>query len=157
MEQEKKEINWRAAEYEYAQKGAGWYWVLGGICTALVVIALWQKNFFFALFIILAGLIILSLGKKRPEIFEFSLTNDKVKIGERVSCEYKDFENFSVRERPGRLDELILKKKALVNPYLRLPIDSKLAVRAKSFLREKLPEVEHQESLIDIISEWLKL
>ena len=155
MPSEKKEIIWRAAEYEHRKKDVGWYWITGGLAGVLILIALWQKNFFFAFFIVLAGVMIFAFGKRRPQIYEFRINGSGIYIGEKITYNYEQLESFSIHNWPGRLDELVLKKKAMVNPYLKIPIDSKLAVEARAILLEQLPEVEYQESLIDAIADWL--
>ena len=116
--------------------------------------AFWQKNFFFAIFIILAGAMLLFFSRRRPQILDFKLDGEGIAIGDNIFYDYDRFEGFLIRSRPQRLDEVILKKKTAINPYIKVPIDSKLAPKARDILGENLPEVEYQESLIDILSEW---
>lgn len=151
----RKEITWRAAEYEYIPKDVGWYWVIGGVAAIFVGLALWQKNFTFALFIALAATTVIFFGKRRPQILEFKINEKGVGIGSKIFYEFERLENFSIRSRPRHLDEIVLNKKTLVNPYIRVPIDSKSAMEAKAILQKNLPEVEYQESTIDALSEWL--
>ncbi|MDI6821215.1 MAG: hypothetical protein QMD65_03535 [Patescibacteria group bacterium] len=153
-EEIKKEISWRAAEYDYVKKDISWFWIVGGVATALVLVAIWQGNFFFAVFIALAGAVVLFFGRRRPQILDFKINEVEVRIG-KIEYKFELFENFSFRKRPMFLDEIVLKKKTAFNPYVKIPIDSKLAEEVKSVLLEKLPEVEYQESLIEIFSDWL--
>lgn len=150
---EQNEITWRAAEYRYIKKGAGWYWLIGFIASALVVISLFQDNFFFAVFIVIAAAMLITLGGRKPQIFDFKINDKGVAIGDKIFYDYERLEGFTIRNRPEQLDEIVFKKKATINPHIKIPIDSKLAPKVKNILETKLPEIEYQESLIDIIFE----
>lgn len=148
------EIIWKAAEYEHAPKDVSWYWLIGSGAFFLLLLALWQKNFFFAVFIILAAFLVIGFGKRRPQIIDFKVNDEGIEIGKKFIA-YEGLEHFAVRSRPEHLDEIILKKKTAINPFVHVPIDSKLGEKVRALLLEKLPQEEHQESLVDLFSEWL--
>ena len=150
-----EEISWRAPEYSYTVKGNYWYAITIVIAFILLIIALTQKNFFFAIFIILAEVMLIFFAKKRPQIIDFEINDTGIAIGKNSFYEYDNLEGFSIDSHPPRLDEIILKKKTAVNPYIKIPIDSKLAIQAKEILAQKLPEIEYQASIIDILANWL--
>ncbi|MFH0806225.1 MAG: hypothetical protein V1885_00640 [Candidatus Brennerbacteria bacterium] len=151
-----KELSWSAAEHEYVEKDVVWYLTIGGLALLLFIIALWQANYFFAIFVALAGIILANFGKRRPKVFEFRITAEGVGIGEKFFA-FERLESFSLRERKDALHELIVKQNAYVNPYLRIPADRETAKRARALLAERLPEEEYQESLLDIFADWLGL
>ncbi|MGC9611130.1 MAG: hypothetical protein ABSE68_02840 [Minisyncoccia bacterium] len=156
MENDKKnEISWRAPEFEHFKKSPGWYLIVGGAALVLFIIAIWQKNFFFGIFILLAGIMVVSSGNRKPAILDFKLTEKGCEAGRGVFYEYGKLENFSLRNRPGRLDELIIKKKTSFNPFLRIPIDSRTAEKARIFLVQKLDEVEHKDSFLELLIDFL--
>ena len=152
--QAKKEIQWKAAEYEHFEKDPLWYVGLVVGAIILLLVALWQKNFFFAVFIIIATALVSFFGRRKPRVVEFLIDEKGIHIGNTVH-EYDQIESFSIIQRPGYLDELIITKKAALNPHVRIPIDSHLAETAKEFLKERLTEVEHQHSVIDAIADRL--
>jgi len=151
----KNEISWRAAEYDFVPKDVSWYWLVGGVAAALFLIALWQGNFFFAIFVVLAGAVMIFFGRRRPQIFDFKINEEEVIIG-KLRYKFDFFEGFALRKRPGRLDEIVLKKKKAFNPFLKIPIDSILAQDARVLLLSKLPEIEYSDSLVDIFFDWIK-
>jgi uncharacterized membrane protein len=158
MANEKKEevkggMTWRAAEYEHYDKSTAWYVVNGVVAAAIIGYALYQKNFFFAVFIVIAFIMLMFFSRRRPEVFDFRVDESGIGVG-RSSYNYESIENFSMRSRLGRLDELILKRKVSMNPIVKIPIDSKLAGEVKEFLGGKLPEIEYEESLLDTFAEW---
>jgi len=147
----KNEISWRAAEYDHVEKGLYWYLAVGGVSLLLLAFALWQKNFFFGIFIVIAGIMLIALGNRRPDVLDFKLTEKGFDDGRGSFYEYEQLDHFSVRNRLGRLDELMLKKKSAFNPFLRIPIDSKTAGEARIFLAQKLTEVEYEPTILDAL------
>lgn len=148
-------LSWRAAEYQFTKKGPLWYLTIGLIGLILLIIALKQKNFFFGLFILIAGTVIFYLGRRRPKVINFTIDDEGVKIGKYTVFRYDQLEKFSFRQNPNQLDEIILKRKTIFNPYLILPIDSTNLEKAKNILKEKLEEFEYEPSFLDIFTNWL--
>ena len=149
------EITWRAAEYDHFEKSGSWYLIVGGVSLVLLIISLWQGNFFFAIFILLAAIMVVTFGNRRPAVLEFGLNQEGCNMGRGNFFKYDQLESFSLRSRPGRLDEIIFKKKTSFNPYARIPVDSQTAEKIKIFLVQKLPEEEYKDSLLDILVDFL--
>ena len=150
-----KEISWRAAEYEYFHKDALWYFVVAIIGLALIVLALWKNNFLFAIFIIISTVLFVTLGKKKPRVVEFKINDKGVGIGKNVFYDYENIESFDAKSYPDRLDELILKRKSPIHPFVRIPIDSKHLKEVKEILSKHLEEKKYEDSVIDSISDTL--
>lgn len=155
--QDPKEISWRAAEFEFREKGPLWYLVIGLVSATLIIVSFAQKNFFFAVFILVASLILMFFGRLRPAVFNFKIGEGGINVGDNKFFTYEKLDGFAIVDRPGRLDEIVIKKKTVINSFLKLPIDSKNAAKAKELLSSKLAEIEYKESIIDIFSNLLKL
>jgi hypothetical protein len=152
---EEKEIQWRAAEYEHSEKARSWFvWVIV-ISFAISIFGFFKRNFFFGTFALIAGGMIIMFARRRPQIFDFTISEKGIFVGNAVTLSYDQIENFAIRSRPGHLDEIVLKKKSMINPFVHIPIDSELAIKAREILKEKLPEEEHNESIIDIIFDYI--
>jgi hypothetical protein len=150
-----KEISWRAAEYDYYEKDLNWYLLVGALALLLIIVALWQKDFFFAVFILLSSTMVIILGRQRPEVLDFRLTEEGCHLGAKLFYPYDALENFSITERSGRLDEMVLKRKTAFNPYIRVLLDNQTATKVREFLKDKLPEVEREETFMDIFTHLL--
>lgn len=148
----KNEFVWRAAEYEYTEKTLTWFIALGIVVLVVAIVSLVERDFFFAVFAVLAGVLVAVFARRRPQVLEFSVSEDGVRVGDRLSFSLGEFRSFALYSRPGHLDELIFKKRTAVNPYVRVPIDAALAERVKGFLKDRLDEEEFTESLVDLIS-----
>jgi len=148
------EVIWRAAEFEHSEKTTLWYVGLGIATIVLLAIAFIQKNFFFAIFIFIAAGTVFFFAEKKPAVFDFKVNEEGVTIGNRV-FRYDDLHNFAVHERPGKLDAIVIHRKVNINPHLMIPADMRTINKAKAILSRKLPEVEYNESIIEIFSDLL--
>ncbi len=155
IKKEKKEVSWRAAEYEHLEKERGWFLIIGAVAFVLAVFAFWQNDFFFGVFIVLATALVMYFGRREPRVYDFAVGERGVSIGEK---EYPlgRLESFSIRERRNRLDDLVIKKKTNANPFIHIPVDERTAKDVRRILKEAgLPETEYQESIIDIVTDLL--
>lgn len=156
MTKEKEEkIVWKAAEFEYREKDVSWYWIFATVFVILGMIALWQKNFFFLVFLIVAGAVAVFFSRRRPRVLEFKIDDNGISIGSQTRYPFKDFEGFDIHKRPGRLDELVFRHKGYLRKIVRLPIDSELGREAAIFLEKRLRRAKYEETLIDVISDWV--
>ena len=149
-----QELTWRAAEYQFMEKSVGWYWFVIIAAIVLIFLAVLGRNFFFGVFVVLATAMVIFFGRKRPQVLDFKLSDKGVAIGENVFYDYDRLEGFMILEKPGRLDEIVLKKKAAINPFLKLPIDAKSGKDAEIILQGHLPPIQYEESLLDVVSDW---
>ena len=153
-----KEIIWSAPEYHHHEKGVAWHWLV--IITAIVVVAaaLWQKNFLFAIFAVIAAALMTSFGRKQPRTFNFKLSEKGLDIGGKFLYPYETLKGFSIVPNPddSELSELILRTTKITNPWLRIIIAAQRAEAIKHFLAAHIPEIEYEEKLSDQIGKLLK-
>lgn len=155
-EKKKNEVSWRAAEFRYFEKSRSWYMWIIGAAALIFLIAVWQNNFFFAVFIAIAAALLVFMGKKKPRIIDFKINEDGVYIGSDAFYDYDSLKWFAIRTRPGSLDEIVIRRDATVNPIVKIQADSKVTPEAREILKEKLEEVEYKESVIDALSEYFR-
>lgn len=148
-----KKIEWRAAEFHYIEKDYLWYVAVVAIAVVLLTFALVGKSFFFAVFVIIATVLVIEFGKRRPRTLDYELNEKEVLIDNRMSFPYKTIVSFHIRKRLGFLDEIVFRRDTRVNPFVHLPIDEDLAIKAREFLSQYLEEDEHEHSIVDIIAE----
>ena len=146
-------IEWRAAEFHYFEKDYLWYVGVSATALVLLTFALIQRSFFFAVFVVIAAVLVIEFGKRRPRILDYELNDKSVVIDGRMRVPYKEMESFHIRKRRGLLDEIVFRRTTRVLPFMHLPIDEDLAVTVREFLLERLPEDEHEHSIVDIIAE----
>lgn len=151
----KTELHWKAPDFEYRQKNISWYWSSVFIAVVLLALALWQKNFLFAVFIVLGEIMLVVWANKLPRFFGFSIDERGISI-EKKFYPYSEIEHFSILEQNNDFNEIILKSKKGLSPYISLRIKRDLLPKAKAILLEYLPEEEYEETLPDAFSRFIK-
>ncbi len=155
-EEKEKSITWRAAEYEYRKKGRGWYIAIITVTLLIAVFALWQRNFFFMVFILIAGLMVIVLGNKKPRVVDFYIDEEEVRVGNDIAYSYGDIEWYAIVNRENELNQIVIKTTSKINPVLKLRADSKITPKAREVLSEKLEEKTYEPSMIELFSDILK-
>ncbi|HEY4524115.1 MAG TPA: hypothetical protein VJK04_04600 [Candidatus Paceibacterota bacterium] len=150
-----KTISWEAPEFIYHQKTVAWYWVTIFITLACFLFAVWTKNFLFAIFIVIAEILLVVWSREMPHMLEFSVTKDGVKIGKKHFYGFEELSNFSIFDtRHG--SELILKRKNKISQYIKIPLNDDNIEEIQTFLLEKLMQKDYEESLPDSLFRLIK-
>jgi hypothetical protein len=147
-------ISWRAAEYEYKKRTLPWHLTVAAVVLGGSILAFITGNFFFGLFLIGAGILIFFFSKQKPQICEFRVSEEAVEIVGKMKIPLDAIKEFSIRERPSALDELIIRKNVRINPYVRIQVESKLGEKVREILSKTIKEVEYDEPMIDVISDY---
>ncbi|MEK7611892.1 MAG: hypothetical protein AAB407_00940 [Patescibacteria group bacterium] len=154
----KKEIQWTAPEFHYYHKNFGWYWIVIGSSIVLASVAVFQRNFLFAVFIAIAALLVLAWGMRRPKDIDFTLSEKGIAIGEHHFHPYDNLEGFAIIPAPEdpELAELIFKTKSHIEPWLIVILAEQRKEAVHTFLTDVLPEIEYEDSFIRHIARILR-
>jgi hypothetical protein len=145
------EINWEAPEFEYYPKGVVWFSITIFIAVLFLAIAIWQKNFLFGVFILLAEILILIWGNQKPRILNFKIDDDKIYAGEHNSYKIENIAAFAFTKSimPGFWDLKIYFKNRF-GQELKFIIPEEIYEYVRGFLIQKnILEMEYNESLIE--------
>src|SRR3989344_6320247 len=156
---DKKEFEWSAPEFEYHPKTISWYWLLAIAGIVIITIALLQKNFLFAIFVLIALVLVWKMGHQHPRYLDFHLDENGLTIDSGRVQPYEGMDGFAVQKidyDENGLSEIILRRKHRLGTYLRVLIPSRHVGEVKLFLNKYLPEIEYEETLTDHISRLLK-
>ncbi len=154
-----KQISWSAPEYHYYEKGPRWYWGLIAIAAIIVVIALFQKNFLFAIFTVLAAILLGIWGTRTPRTFTFTLSEAGLDIGGKKFYPFDAFSGFSVISaipESDTLGEIVLREKGVTGSWVKVIVGKDQLSEIHATLAEHLPESEHQASIAEHIAKILR-
>ena len=143
------EIQWQAPEFEYRPKSVSWYWISIIISAAIIAFAIWERNFLFGIFIVVAEILFIAWGNEAPATVNFTLTESDLLIGETKHYQVKLFENFSVDELGGGWTELFFAFKTKLKMPIKIMLPKAKIEEVRKNLRTVLPEVEFKPSLLD--------
>lgn len=151
-----KLLAWEAPEFRYFEKSTSWF--TGTIIVAVVLglIALWQKNFLFLIFILIAEALVLYWGKQSPRLFKYQAFAEGILEDERKLYAYGSYQSFALLY-DNRLAELILKPKKNLGGYTRILMSVELKDAAIAEVSQYLPFFEYEESFIEHLANRLRL
>lgn len=163
MPKQKSENNsliFKAPDFEYQPKSAGWFWSSIVIALGLIFLALWQNNFLFAVFVVVGEIVIISLGSRKPSEWKIEMTEKEIilkkgQIEKRFNFS-NDFVDFGIRDSSGDFKELVLKKKTTFNPFLEVYFPKDKEEEIRKIISKILSEKEYPLSLMDSISKLLR-
>src|SRR5690348_2499840 len=88
-------ITWEAPEFECRDKGVAWYCISIIVAAIIVAFAVWEKNFLFGLFIVIAEVLFIVWGNRLPRMIGLAASEAGITI-EEVFYAFRDFENVSI-------------------------------------------------------------
>jgi len=123
--------------------------------TIAVLFQIIQKNIITTVLFGLLGVVILIKANKKPEVINFEINPLGVKVGERL-YQFREIKSFWIEYEPALgIKELSLQPKKWYRSFIKIPTYDQNPVQLRSFLLNFLPEVEHKDSLADVLSRKL--
>lgn len=151
-------ITWHAPEFEHRPKTAVWYWTSIVIAVALILIAIWQKNYFFALFAVIAEVLVLVLGSREPRMVQFKLDEKGLHIDGRKSFPFVEFRHWSV-DAEGFFDpdypDIIIYTSGHFHAGTHVKVPRALLPEVQEALRRNAKEVPFEPSSMDVLEKFL--
>lgn len=148
-----EKIEWLAPEYEHKEQSVDWFWALGIIVFAVAVTSIIYRNYFFAILIVLGGILLAHFTIKKPEMVDYELTEEGLKIKNTVYL-YKTIKHFWVQKDPTPL--LFIHSDKLFMPVITIPIYPNMALKIQEkFLKMNVPEIEMKDHPSVKIMEFL--
>lgn len=144
-------LKWRAPEFEHVEKSTTWYWGSMVVAVILMAIALWQKNFLFAVLIMVAELAIFMLSEEKPKMWDFTIDQRGVTIEKHKLYKYSTMTMYDIHDFSDEYHELVLQTKSKVHHYIKIFIHVEDEERVMDLLDEWVPRGEIQVTFIELI------
>jgi hypothetical protein len=143
-------LEWEAPEYEHRPKSSVWYWGSITIAVLILAVAVWQKNFLFAAFVVLAEILMLTWGERPPRLLTFSLSEKGLTIDENTFYPLGNFKSFSLdRESHEEWAGIVLFFESHLRPSILVHTPHAEAEEIAAALRKKVKEVPWEPTLLD--------
>ena len=149
-------FTWEAPEFRHYLKDFYWYWASLLVTAVLFALSLWQGNFLFAVFVVIAEFIVIRSGNEPPKSVRFSITKQGVQVGTHRLYTYDTLLGFAASDEPDGLSELFLQSKNKFSPVVKLHAYSYELEKIKTTLGEFLPELEYEETPFDAIAKIIR-
>ena len=144
-------IAWEAPEYERFSKGQLWFLILGLATLTLAAVAFYYGNYFFALFIVIAGILVGWFAVREPKTIHFAVTSEGVQFENKIYL-FDDLKSFWIFYEPPLFKELSVESKKIFMPHLKAPLGDADPDEIRKKLLKFLPEEKQKEPFITIIS-----
>lgn len=150
-------IGWQAPEFEYQTKGVSWYWLSVILATLMIGFAVWQRNFLFGVFVVIAEILVLIWGNKKPRFVYFRITGEGFEIVGEKFYPYRDIEAFSIEEDvASEWSRLVFELRGKLKPAFSVGFPTARRREIREALQTFLPEHEWRESFFDSIEKFLR-
>jgi len=151
---DRETIQWSAPEYEHKKHSVDWFWAVGIVAVSLAIAAIIYQNILFAILITLGAFTLLLYAARRPHVLYFELNQKGVRIGDTL-YPYHTLRSFWLRENHKGAVVVLESKKTLM-PHMSVPLAHDVEPdEVHAFLAEHLPEEEHQESVSEVLMDYL--
>ncbi|MBI2669867.1 MAG: hypothetical protein HYX20_01875 [Candidatus Yanofskybacteria bacterium] len=119
------------------------------------LVQIFQKNIITTIFFAMLGTVLLLNAKNKQELGEFEINPAGIKTNNNL-LRYKELKSFWIEYDPVLdIKELSLQTKKWYLPYVKIPITGQNPVQIRLALLEFLPEIEHKDTLVEILARKL--
>jgi hypothetical protein len=159
LERSNEKLVWSALEYEEKERSQDWFWALGIIVITSSIAAIIFENYFFAVLLVLSGVLLGFFAIKKPDIVTYELNPKGLIIRNRL-YPYEKIKSFWIQiDIQGETDLrpiFFIHSERAFMPILSIPIDETIAGDIHSIMLSKnIPEVEMKEHASEKIMEVL--
>ena len=154
-----EKVSWSAWEYEFKEQSNDWFWALGVIVVAGSIASVIFANYFFAMLLIIGGVLLGYFAKQKPGIAHYELNDKGLQIKNRI-YPYKEIKAFWVQE--GNVDGvdlkpmLFIKSSRLFLHIISFPIEPYHGTKIRDkMLANNIPEEEMKAHPSEKIMDFL--
>lgn len=151
-------LSWQFPSFQRHERGLTWYIIASIVAVALFIYAIVQKNFLFAIIIILIAIVVVAKDFISPHQVKFTVDEDGVTIGDR-GYRFREFNTFWLAYEPPQVKMLYLTFKSGIRPSYPIPLGSENPLRIRAVLQKYIREDLEQESedLTDRLGRMFKI
>ncbi len=139
-----KKIEWTAPEYKHVEKSVDFLWAIGVIALVIAGIAIWQRNYIFAIFIITAGASLILFSIRHPLEVSFGIDTEGLTMG-KDKYPWKRLKGFHIKKEEDHSTLLIETDKYFL-PVYTIPMKLEITDEIKDELIKVIPNIELEES-----------
>ncbi len=148
-------FEWHSLEFSEEPKSREWFFGVGLVAAALAIWSAFTLNIMFFLVIIVSALALFLLARREPKEYHFKITTSGI-WADKEFLPFHSLESFWIFESPHQ-QILSVKAKSRFSLGHHLFLREGDSEKVKGILTNYLPEVEEHYSLIDWLSDWLRI
>ena len=146
---------WQVSEFEYKEKKRNWYWIVGIIALALIVVAVIMNNYLLGFLVLLGAFLMFTQSTQQPLDLDIEISEQGINIHDKMH-RFETIQAFWMKETKSEEVMLILLTSQNMTPLESLIIPPEIdPLELREYLLEFIPEEElrqsYTERLMDII------
>lgn len=147
-----KKLEWQAFDHIREKKDSDWFWFIGIIAGAIIILAVVFNNILLGLLVLIGTAVIFMAANTPPQIINHQINRRGIQVGD-ILYTYATLESFYVIDEDGfERDRLILKSRKTLMPLIVIPLGSEVKPdQIREYLLEYLNEEEMYEPTIQRI------
>jgi len=148
-------IEWSAPEYSHKERGNDWFWTLGLITIVTCGIAVWLKNYVFAIFLFVSGASLVLFTLRHPQDINYIIETKGFHFGKDLYF-WKNIKSFNIKnnDKDPYLKLMIETGKRFL-PVYTIPVPKEMEIEVKETLLKLIPRSEIDESKSMVFAEKL--
>ncbi len=148
-----EKLEWSHLEYEEKERNPDWFWALGIIVIAISITSFIYQNYFFAIFIVLSGLLMVMFAIKKPEMVNYELNQKGLQIKNRL-YPYDKIKSFYVQTE-GK-PTLFIRSERKFMDIIPVPLIESITPQVQNiFISKEILEEEMHEHFSEKVMEVL--
>lgn len=144
-------FSWNTPEYTFKEKRKDWYWIVGAVALALIIVSIILQNYLFSFFIAIGTFLMISLASKEPLSLPVEISEHGVRVYKEI-YPYNSIFSFWINYNENDEGILLLLTDTKISPIMSLSIDEDIDImELREYLLNFVEEKEMKESLTDRI------
>lgn len=156
---EQVNINWEIDEFVKHQRSKRWYIIASVVTLILIIWAIFDKNYLFALIIILFSALIVFYDGESPKKIKIELKYNGISVGKKF-YKFESISKFYIIYKPEEnIKRIYFEFRNPINNRLALPLENKNPIVIRNYLLQYIKEDldKENEPLSEGLSKILKL
>lgn len=149
-------LQWTAPEFEKTERGVLWHAGIVAVGALIGIFCLWQQNYVFLLFVVIAVLLMLFLNKSDATVYTYGLVPDGIEVDGELVYNLRSLTGFAlIDDGASPYGELVLRRTKRLTQYVRILIPREQMEAARMLLGGPLTEFVYNETLGEYIMKRL--
>jgi len=116
-------LSWQTYEYVQKKRRVEWFWAVGIIAVAVIVVSIIFQNFLFAILVLLSVFTLFLFASREPRLVTFSITARGILAG-KLLYPYTSLESFCISKTDPESINLLVKTTKNLSPLITIPLSN---------------------------------
>lgn len=149
--------SWQTPESVSQEKKKNWYWILGLIALAVIVVAILMTNYLLVVLVVIGVVMIVKQSQRKSESLNIEISEEGINIHDTFHP-YESIRSFWIKEKEDGEVILILLTSQAITPLLSVTVPPEIdPLELREYLLDFIVEEELRQSYTERIIEKIGL